>query len=159
MRRKNTSRENNMHATRTTMLARGAALTLAMATISVVTTAGTAHAENARDYVCKASSSASPTDSGGRDAIATSRNKNNGTRFFRIEFVADGEIMRVANVSVFNSIDYTAYFQGTGKEWYWHLSSGETKTDNLDLPEGHNVAINANPSVPGFNCGTNGGRT
>lgn len=148
-----------MRASRKTTVIRGAALTLAMAAMSVATTAGPAHAENARDYVCKASSSASPTDSGGRDAIATSRNKNNGTRFFRIEFVADGEIMRVANVSVFNQVEYEAHFEGTGKKWYWLLNTGETYTDNLSLPEGHAVAINAAPTVPFTNCGTNGGRT
>ncbi|MEU1323990.1 hypothetical protein [Streptomyces microflavus] len=139
---------------------RGAVLALVMAATSIATTAGTAHAaEDARDYVCKTSSSASPTDPGGRDVIATSRNKKNSTRFFRMDFQADGEIMRVANISVFNFIKYNAVFQGTGREWNWSLRSGETYTDNLSLPEGHHVAINASPTVPFTNCGTNGGRT
>ncbi|MEU3004158.1 hypothetical protein [Streptomyces sp. NPDC007020] len=138
---------------------RGAFVTLGIASVLIPVTAGTAHAEDARDYKCTASSSASPTDSGGRDAIATSRNKNDGTRFFRIEFVADGEHMRIANKSIFNHIKYRAYFEGTGKEWHWTLSPGKAIEDNLDLPEGHDVAIYASPSVGFMECGTNGGRT
>ncbi|MEV7915601.1 hypothetical protein [Streptomyces griseus] len=135
-------------------------MTLVIAGVLVPATAGTAHAaEDARDYKCVASSKASTTDPGGRDAIATSRNKKDGTRFFRIEFVADGEHMYAANKSVFNNIKYRAYFQGTGKEWHWSLSPGKAIHDNLDLPEGHNVAINASPSVGFVDCGTNGGKT
>lgn len=138
--------------------ARASAVAFCLAATSVTLTTGVAEAD-VRNYVCSASSSASQLDSGGRDAIATSRDKTNSTRFFRVEFVAHDEVMYATNKSEFNSIEYRAHFEGTGKSWYWHLRPGNAISDNLDLPENHNVAINANPSVPGFNCGTNGGRT
>ncbi|MFJ8748350.1 hypothetical protein ACIREO_03245 [Streptomyces sp. NPDC102441] len=145
-------------ATRKT-LSRSAAATLVIAGILVPATAGSAHAESAKNYVCKASSSASSTDPGGRNVIATSRDKTNSTRFFRIEFISDGEHMYATNSSLFSSINYKAYFQGTGKEWRWTLGSGKGVHDNLDLPEGHSVSVNASPSVGFVDCGTNGGKT
>lgn len=137
----------------------GAAVTAVCFTaLATPLTAGVANAD-VRNYVCKTSSKASSTDSGGRDAVATSRDKTNSTKFFRIEFIADGEHMYATNTSEFNTVEYKANFEGTGKKWYWLLNPGQATHDNLDLPENHNVAINAIPTVPGFNCGTNGGRT
>lgn len=135
------------------------AATIASFTALLATlTTGTAHA-GIKDYKCKTSSKASATDKGGRDAVATSRDAKNSKKFFRIEFISDGEHMYAENISDFVLVEYHAYFQGTGKKWYWNLSQKKTVHDNLDLPEGRTVVINAVPTVPGFDCSTNGGRT
>ncbi|MET7553525.1 hypothetical protein [Streptomyces albidoflavus] len=137
---------------------RYAATLVSFTALLATLTTGTAHAA-IKDYKCKTSSKASATDKGGRDAVATSRDAKNSKKFFRIEFISDGEHMYAENISEFNLVEYRASFQGTGKTWYWNLRPNKTVHDNLDLPEGHETQINAIPTVPGFNCGTNGART
>lgn len=96
----------------------------------------------------------------GRDARVTLRNPENSKQFARLTFVAEGEHMYAINRTKFNIVEYRAYFEGTGKTWYWNLTPGKNAHDNLDLPEGHKTQINVVPTVKmAGNCANAGGRT
>ncbi|MGW2263717.1 hypothetical protein [Streptomyces koyangensis] len=125
---------------------------------AVVTSPGVAHAAP-EDHRCSATSSASTTDPGGRDAVANSRDGKDTTKFFRLEFQAHGEIVRASNTTNM-SVHYYIYFENKDYSWNWFLPNGRYAiTDNLDLPENINLAIQATPNVSSLTCQTNGGRT
>ncbi|MFH8608021.1 hypothetical protein ACH4D5_11080 [Streptomyces sp. NPDC018029] len=112
------------------------------------------------NWKCTSKSWKSATDRGGRDAKVILRHPRDSTNHFALNWKSEGEHMYAANASTMRNAEFSAVFEGTGRDWYWLLQPGEAIHDNLDLPEGHTTLITASsPPANVGSCNNNHART